>query len=295
MEEGIPLVSNSLFPKEVPMKGRIQIFGLIGLSVLAILIVSAPGAKPLPDILLKATFEPLLESTIPGTPASYCNILNDFPVPYESTSDHRYANRVVIASPGQMGNLYLTLYKNNSAGRFIRLEFDNGEPQVPENPLYCASNLYFLADKLLDGPEAYIFRFKTLYRYSEEIVGGKRYLTNTKTAFDFSKMKKGEAGIVATVFDFYVEDDPRTLGYDESEDWYSLSYQYPARVLCDDIDYDGKLEWVMTPVQEPFYDTNEGDKYYPFGSVIRGLYSNYYMHCLHGYFLFPFKLTLDPK
>ena len=51
----------------------------------------------------------------------------------------------------------------------------------------------------------------------------------------------------------------------------------------------------MTPVQEPFYDTNEGDKFYPFGSVIRGLYSNYYMHCLHGYFMFPFKLTLDPK
>jgi hypothetical protein len=74
-----------------------------------------------------------------------------------------------------------------------------------------------------------------------------------------------------------------------------LPYQYPARAKCSDFDHDGKLEWVISPVQEPFYDTDENNKFYPGGSAFRGLCSNYYMHCIHEWLWFPFELTLDPN
>jgi len=186
---------------------------------------------------------------------------------------------------------------NNSAGRYVRLEFDEGELADPEDMTSCAPiPLYFLANKVLDKSEANIFKFRTLYRYSETIgADGKRYLTNTKLSFNLAKMKAGDTDIVATVVDFWVADDLSTPDYNESSDTYSLSYQWPARVRCNDLDGDGTLEWVISPVQEPFYDTNEKNKFYPGGSVYRGLYSNYYMHCIHGWLWFPFELTLDPK
>lgn len=280
------------------MPRLMKVLGLVLLGGMFILIVSVPGAKPQPAIPLNATFLPSLESTTLGAPPLTCKMLNDIPVPYASTKEKTFGNSVeFVAGPNQTGRLNMIINKNNAAGRFIDIDFSGSYTQKePTEPLSdCAPNPYFLADKRLSVLEANTFRFKTMWKYTETWENGNRILTNNMTIFNFATMTAGTSAIVTTVFDFYVADDTGTFEYNESSDLYSLSYQYPARVFCGDFDSDTKLEWVITPVQEPFYDRLEGDKLYPFGTLFRGVYSNYYKHCQYAEFFFPFKLMLDPK
>jgi hypothetical protein len=278
------------------MKGRIQIFGLVGLSVLVVLISSAPGGKPAASIALKVSLSPVLQSTIPEAPGLMpCALLSDTGLPYEHVSEKTFANCIQIADPGTAGYFRMYINKDNSAGRWVRMMF-YGDVLDPGNPDICAPNAYFLADKELDASEAGVFNFRSTYLYSEQTIGGVLTLTNTMTFTDLSKMKLGDSVIVGSWVYFSVADDLSTKEYNESRDRFELEYHFPVRVKRVNVDGDPALEWTISPIQEHYYDTKDWRYDFPFGSLMRGLYANGRPNpCCYGNFKFPFELTLDPK
>lgn len=276
------------------MKGRIQIFGLIGLSVLAVLIATAPAGKPPAAIPLRVTVSPLLASTtVPGTFLN-CNMVSDYPgVPYEHTNSQPFKGNCIEINGG---SFRMIISKDNAVGRYMKLLFE-GDVLAPTDPDLCAQNSYFLADKILDYPEASSFHFSTTYTYSKMVSGGEVFLTNTKTPFIITNMKAGDSAFAGTWVYFNIQDDLATDGYKENSDRYMIDCcDYPVRVRCLNIDEDPALEWIITPIQEPYRNVLENNNLYPNGSLFRRLISGAYQSkCLLGYFKFPFEFILDPK
>lgn len=233
------------------MKGRIQIFGLVGLAVLVVLIVAHPAAssaspgnqakgqgKPSPAIPLKATF---MGGNIQNGPGP----LPDGQYYFYHEGEGGRDVHCRILQPVEYGPLQL--YAAVESGFRVNFYFDwpPVSTAVP-NPAKCGwppfLRPYNPGNSGTDFYSGTVFLFQTGNRFNEvyDEVNGVWTLQNSGVYLNLSKMTANEAAIADTEIHFH----------DNSDRWWWLGkMHYPVLVRVTEYDTVNHrpMEWTITP------------------------------------------------
>jgi hypothetical protein len=270
------------------------------LALLAAIFVLGAMAIPTPagggggggsnaDIPMKALF---------SDGSSFKITSDDSNVPYVNQGSKPGVNYVVISGPSTSGNFVMAIYTNT--GRYANMLFDT--LMHGESPAAGCPDAYFL-----DSPDAIVpttYFFLRTYWKCQYIPhdGWTEFIRSTTkrdaTILNLTKMTPGETvGVSFEMARFRVNDDPNTLGYDESQDLYGLT-SYPTGagyllVTSGDWDGDGIMDWTLKTISGKLV-VEEYDRTttLPDGDCFR-LTGGW--PCEYGSFRLPFELKIARK